>query len=308
MNTILVVTDFTIRAQQAAEFALQIAIKTEADLVLCHAIEIVDDEDEAEKLSWPIADNIALKQDSLMDLRDLSKHLKNLAQKSITSYQPSITCVSEFGKLAPVTASLVKEKNVDLVVMGAHKSTGFNRFLMGSHTHEILDKVNCPVLLLPEGLNMINFSTITYATDLTFSDTLVISYLAKIASAFKTEILVSHISSKGFEGLNSGKVLLRTLNELYPDGEPKISYINIKGDNVAKCLTQLTTSSRPGILTLVHKRYGFLQGLFHSSISKKMADTAKVPLLVMPYSFSVNVTDLTNELIERYSYNTDELR
>lgn len=67
-------------------------------------------------------------------------------------------------------------------------------------------------------------------------------------------------------------------------------------------------SQQVNILALVHKRYTFFEGLFHTSISKQMADGAKIPLLVLPCSFSMDVADLANDELDRFCYETGDTR
>ena len=44
--------------------------------------------------------------------------------------------------------SFTKSKKIDLVVMGSHGRTGFDRFILGSVTNGVAQKVNCPVLIV----------------------------------------------------------------------------------------------------------------------------------------------------------------
>lgn len=310
MKTILVLTDFSIRSQYAAEFALQIAIKTQADILLCNAMEIIENAPMAEQIAWPIADHIALKQESLTDLKVIANQLEKLGSQGAETktYKPVITCINDFGKLWAVATKVIKEKCVDMVIMGSHKSNGLARFLFGSHTHEVLDSINCPVLLVPETLTYKDIRTISYATDLTFSDFKVINYLALIARPFNADILVNHISPYGLPGMEADKAIQHSINELLSHDHPKVFYTSVKGDNVPKRLLEISSSGKADILALVHKRYGFFESLFHSSVSKQMANTAKVPLLIMPYSFSVDVADLSSEQLDHYCYEPKDSR
>lgn len=304
MKTILVLTDFSVRANYAAEFALKIGVKVEANIILCNAMEIVEPAPMAEQLAWPIADHISLKQDSLEELKDIAQNLKNSipANTDASVFKPSITCIAEFGKLSAVSAALVKERNVNLVVMGLHKSNSLSRFLFGCHTHDVLDTINCPVLLVPEDLYFEEIHTIAYATDLTFSDSKVINYLAEIAKPFNAKILVSHISVLDIESMDEESKAQHSANKSLEQTHPKVFYTSIKGDNVPKCLLDAYGSGNADILTLVHKRYGFFDGLFHSSVSKKLANTARIPLLILPYCFSVDIADISTEQLDNYCY------
>ena len=310
MKTILVLTDFSIRAQYAAEFAMHIAMKMKADLVLCNAIEIIENAPMAEQIAWPIADHLALKQEGLVDLKALAKHLEMLVPQTggAAGHRPIVSCINDFGNLATVASKVVKDKAVDLVVMGSHKSTGLARFLFGSHTHDVLDTINCPVFLVPESLKFKELRTVAYATDLTFSDFKVINYLSGIAKPFNAEILVSHISPYGLPGIDSSKAIQHSVNELFDEGHPKVFYASIRGENIPKRLLEISGSGKADVLALVHKRYGFFEGLFHSSVSKQMANSAKIPLLILPYSFSVDVADISNQQLDYFCYEPDNSR
>ena len=308
MNTILVLTDYSIRAQYEAEFAMHIAMKVKANILLFNAIEIIENAPIAGQIAWPIADHLALKQEGLEDLKELAKNLGRVAfADAPNTFRPEITCLNDFGKLSALAPKIVAEKAVDLVIMGSHKSHGLARFLFGSHTHDVLDTINCPVLLVPERLKFKKIDTIAYATDLTFSDFKVVNYLVKIAGPFDSKILVSHVSPYGLPGLEMDKAIEHSVNELFVN-HPKVFYTSVKGDNIPKRLLEISGSGKADILALVHKRYGFFESLFHSSISKKMADTGKVPLLNLPYSFSVDVADLSDEQLDHFCYQPDDSR
>lgn len=310
MKTIMVLTDFSIRAQYAAEFALQIAVKTEANILLCNAMEIIENAPMADQIAWPVADHMALEQDSLVDLKAVVMHLEKLVAsgKVRGDYKPVITCANDFGKLATVAEKMVKEKAIDLVVMGSHKSNSLSRFLFGCHTHTVLDNLDCPVLLVPETLEFKGVRSIAYATDLTFSDFKVISYLTEIAKPFNAEILVSHISPYGLPELDKKNAIQHWVTGLLAQDEPKVLYTSIKGDNIPKRLLDISSSGKADVLAMVHKRYDFFEGLFHSSVSKQIANSAKVPLLILPYSFSVDVADLSNEQLDHFCYEPDDSR
>ena len=309
MKTILLLTDFSTRAHSASEYALQMALKLKANILLCNALEIIESAPMAEQIAWPIADHLALKQESLADLKEIVRRMKeSIPAESASGFKPRISCISDFGKLSVVVSDIIKDKGVDLVMMGSHKSNGLSRFLFGSHTHDVLDNIKCPVLLVPESLKFNGIRLITYATDLTFSDSKVLKYLSEIAVACDSEILVSHISPYGLPDIDSEKVVKHSVYESLPPDHPKILYKNIKGANISKELLQITGSGKADLLTLVHKQYGFFEGLFHSSVSKQMANNSKIPILVLPNHFSVDVADLSNEQLDHYCYEPDDSR
>ena len=59
--------------------------------------------------------------------------------------------VVEFGTPANQIVTYAKENEIDLIVMGTHGRTGFQRALMGSVAEVVVRKAECPVLALKSG-------------------------------------------------------------------------------------------------------------------------------------------------------------
>lgn len=291
MKTILALTDFSIRAVHAAEFAMHMAIKNNANLLLCHVMELVSHPADGAEFIWPDTDPLILKNKSIWELNELVKRLEKLMPQDseYTVFKPSINYITDFGLFAEIVKKVIDEKSVDLVVTGSHKSTGLARFLLGSHIHTILDKINCPVLLVPEILRFKGINNIAYATDLTFNNQKVIQYLAELAKPFDAIISVAHISPLEFTATEPEQTLEYSLNEQLGPDHPRVFYHTIKRDDVKAGLLEITDTGKADVLALVHKRYSFFERLFHASMSKQMADNSAVPLLVLPFSFSIDM-------------------
>lgn len=301
MKAVLALTDFSPRAEDAAKFAMRLAVENKASLILCHAMEIAAQYTSANAdYRWPVADYLTLKQECIQDLKELGKKLKE--DLAPDDFKPSICCIADVDSLTELSARVIKDKSIDLVVMGAHKSQGWARLLFGSHTHALLDKVDCPVLLVPENLSYKGLSNIAYATDLTFNNALVLQYLLKIAKPFGAKISVSHVSPLNFP-ITESEHGVENQGDEESGADAEIVYQTIKGENVTSSLLGIAGSGWVDMLAVVHKRYDFFESLFHASISKQLAGIAKVPLLILPYSFSLNA-DLTNQELDNFCYKT----
>ena len=276
MKSILVLTDFSDRAQAASEYAMHLAISLKADLLLCHALEITE--------QYHVENHIALKNQTIKRLQEVGRHLHEVRpQDGEDDFSPAITYATGLETLTDLAGNVVEKKDVALAVIGLSQSTSWTRFLFGSHTNDILDNINCPVLLVPESAVFKSIRNIAYATDLTFNNSSVISYLLKLAKPFGAKIRVNHISLLDLPPTSKEQEAQSSIIKMGAE----LVFRKINGDDIAKGLLEITDSEPVDILTLVHKRYDFFEGLFHSSVSKQLAHSSKVPLLVMPYSFSL---------------------
>jgi nucleotide-binding universal stress UspA family protein len=306
MKTILVLTDFSIRADHAATYATQLAIHIHADILLCAAIETPVSFTDGNGLSWPTPQQIILKKEYDHDLRELGGRLKKLADMDNGPFKPVIKQVSQFGQLADVAGRLIAGHKIHLVVMGSHRSNLLARILMSNHTHSIIDALNCPVLILPEVCKFSKIKSIAYATDLTFSNGKVIRYLADIAKWFDAGISVNHVTSLPATSPQHELAERLFSSERAATTYPHVHYHNIIKDGTKEGLLAMINYIDADILTLVHKQYDFFQGLFHSSISKQLADNALVPVLILPHSFSENVADMNSDQLDTYCFSTTE--
>lgn len=285
MKTILVLTDFSARAQYAAEYAMQLAVPLKADILLCHALEISD--------QYPVADFQVLRNQTLKRLQEIGRHLQELPgeeQQGIT--RPSISYITDVNGLTDLAEKVISNHSVDITVIGAHRSTGLSRFLFGSHTNDILDSINSPVLLIPENTTFLPLRHIAYATDLSFNNTKVISFLLKLAKPFASKISVNHISLLDLPPTTHEKATEDSILSQVKTSGIEMAYETLREDTVEDGLLHLSSSGNVDILSLVHKRYDFIDRIFHSSVSKHLAHSTVIPLLVMPHSFSLNKKDL----------------
>ncbi|MEO6520814.1 MAG: universal stress protein [Mucilaginibacter sp.] len=304
MKTILVLTDFSIRAGYAAKFATHMAIKAEANVLLCHAIEGTAAVTDGNGLDWPVPTHTVLTKECDHDLAEIVQKLEKLIKNDAGTFKPKVHCRSVIGSLAEIAAKIVLEKKVSLVVMGSHRTSLLGKVLTENHAHTIIDQLNCPVLILPESYSFKGIGSIAYATDLTFGNAKVISYLADIAVKFDALLSVDHIttSADGSAQFEIAERTFRTERALYPNRN--IRFRNIKRNSVKNGLLEMVNYIQADILALVHKRYGFFEGLFHTSLSKKMVDIAPVPILILPHYFSQDVADLSEAQLESFCFET----
>jgi nucleotide-binding universal stress UspA family protein len=104
----------------------------------------------------------------------------------------------EEGEVWPALASVIREKEIDLVVIGTRGRTGIKKFLLGSEAEEILRQAPCPVMTvgpelakhLPRGGGV---SNILYATDLSPESTVAAPYAISLAQEYQAHLTLLHI-------------------------------------------------------------------------------------------------------------------
>jgi nucleotide-binding universal stress UspA family protein len=160
LKNILFTTDFSPAAEAAAPFAIQIASNYGAKVYGVH-VNPFDNYTAAAPEAWAAMAEAADKETKEHAQR-LNDQLKGIEHEVM---------IGE-GNIWQVISNLIKEKEIDLIVLGTRGRTGLGKALLGSVAEEILRQAPCPVLTVGPHVTVqpqkaAEMSEILYATDLT---------------------------------------------------------------------------------------------------------------------------------------------
>lgn len=114
---------------------------------------------------------------------------------------PNILC--QVGPVAPTILLTATALPADLIVMGAHGRTGFDRFLLGSITEKVVRRAPCPVLTVPgrataaNGSPAVTFRTIVCGVDFSRASGHALEYALSLAQEAGGLLLVVHVLEWG---------------------------------------------------------------------------------------------------------------
>jgi len=102
------------------------------------------------------------------------------------------------GSAAPVILTRAHERSSDLIVMGTHGRSGFERLVLGSITEKVLRKASCPVLSVPPRVHAVAhtaplFTRILCAVDFSDCSLKALHYAMSIAQEADAHLTVLHV-------------------------------------------------------------------------------------------------------------------
>lgn len=143
---ILVAVDGSDNATRAANIAISVAEKFNAELIVCHAIQT------------PF---YSLAQDGLTVPYEVLNEYTSAARENAESMVGGVVKLAEAAHVTAVnvilenTLSIVEAvvdlaatRNVDLIVLGTRGRTGFKKLLMGSVSSGVVNHAHCSVLVV----------------------------------------------------------------------------------------------------------------------------------------------------------------
>ncbi|TFF38536.1 universal stress protein [Mucilaginibacter psychrotolerans] len=147
-KTILLLTDFSKRAEHAADFALELAKNNHANLLIYNSIisigaSVITGE------RWSVESEITeMTAKSTSRLSLLTTYLK---AKLTTSQQSAIqiTCKNGTGPVVETIIELVAENKIWMVVMGNHVENAIAITYFDGNIPPVMNNCGCPLLLVP---------------------------------------------------------------------------------------------------------------------------------------------------------------
>ena len=268
MRRILLATDFSENAQHAIDYALLLLGDDELEFLLLNTVHFVHNVPEM-----------------LISLEDIMQEQseKSLADnlKKLRGQQPRLTVETRStpGEPSGVIQDIAEEESLDLVVLGSQGRSALQEAFLGGTARNLINHISKPLLIVPAGYPLQVPKKIVFGTDLTQVDNLDrLHPMIHFARKFKSEIIVLNIT--GDEANQKVKGALQKLDFNRHFSDINYSFEVVHHQNVLHGILQYIEENQVDMLVLLPKQYPKFKGLFHRSLTKRMAYRTEIPLLV----------------------------
>jgi nucleotide-binding universal stress UspA family protein len=191
IRRILCPTDFSDFSRHALEHALAIAALHHSTITLLHVCPIAS--------GTVYAPGIGVAPTSLLTVEDRDAALATMRQFAETEFSPAASIQFAVAEGDPVNEILdcARTQASDLVVMGTHGRSGFERLLLGSVTEKVLRKAPCPVLTVPRRAagvaSALRLEHIICPVDFSDSSVQALQYAIALANESAGRLTVVHV-------------------------------------------------------------------------------------------------------------------
>lgn len=270
MKTIIVATDFSASAQNAAYYAVDMASAIEADILLLHVYPIP-----VSSLDIPLTTSL----DELMS--DAKKSLSELKEKLIERASTEIRIGTEViaGNLFPGLKEICEKIKPYTVVMGSQGTTGAERVIFGSNTVYAMKHLAWPLVTVPPGVAFSQIKKICLACD--FDDVIEstpVEEIKKLVNDFHAEL---HVVNSGREESYQPDMVFESgmLQEMLMSLKPEYHFIT--NENADEGIISFVEENNFDLLITLPKRRGVIEKLMHRSFSKQLILHSQVPVFAI---------------------------
>ncbi len=210
------------------------------------------------------------------------KRLNEFKTKIISEFNNenhTFETISEFNMLVPEIKEIIKEKDIDYVIMGTKGATGAIEVLLGSNTVQIFKNVKCPVLAIPNDFAFEPPQEILFPTDYEINyQNNHIKPIIDIAKKHKSRVNIMHVfvDKELSESQEKNKEVLKSKMK-------KVSYLfhDIKDQNITTAINDFQIKSKINLLIMINNKHSFFENLFFKSTLNQIGFHLKVPFLVI---------------------------
>ena len=283
-NKILCPIDFSEYSNLALHYAAALAQENEASVIVVHTVP-----DLSLAISHLDGNYMGTVNEAL-----LSKAKEQMEQslKSFADTNVKMIPVLEKGNPVDIILRTARSKSCDLIVMGTHGHSGYERYFMGSTTNKVLHKANVPILTIcrpthfirESGLRPVEIQKVLCALDYEMSSRNIAKLALDMAEVYQAEVIFLHSVPKAHP-------------EEWPEQkkwveEKLMSFVGISTEDLsnhklvvlpgkpAEVILGLVRTESIDLVVLGHHSRKNSEELFLGSVAKKVITDSICPVLV----------------------------
>ena len=270
MKTIILATDFSPAALNAANYATDMALSIKADLLLFNTIQVP-----VSYSDLPVVMNLEdMLRSTEKDMNNLKEQLK-LKGNSKINIETEVRMGGFFNELKTVCERIKPYA----VVMGSHGTTGGDHFLFGSHAVYAMKHLMWPLITVPPEAAFSAIKKIGLASDLNeVIESTPIDEIKMLVNDFNAEL---HILNTGKREVFDADIVFESgiMQEMLGNLKPKYHFIS--NENTDEGIMDFTEKNHIDLLIILPKRHSLLDKMMHKSHTKQLVLHSHVAVMAL---------------------------
>ncbi|MBT8294935.1 MAG: universal stress protein [Gramella sp.] len=276
MKNILLPTDFSDNALNAIKYALQLFSDIDCTFYILHTFTPTAYHSGKAFKNFTSVELVRANRKAASErTREIVDALKNEFKNS----RHTIEWMVDFNLLISKVKSVVKEKQIDFILMGTQGATGAREIFLGTQTMYTIKNVNRPVLAVPSGYKFKKPLKILFATDYKVvreKDLKLIKFFTDLNSARLHIMNVNNSASLEPEQ----KEKQESISKFFSDQQP-VFHIT-EGDDVPEAVKTFQKENHIDLIFMVHKKHSFFENILFKPVINELVYHTNIPFMVMP--------------------------
>ena len=289
MNAILMATDFSDVATNAASYGVELAKTLNTTAILFNACEhsplVIGEKPEA-------FTQVEMKDHSLKKIAEDARMLGFLHKWPVQT-----SCKT--GSTHQAFQEAIHEANAKLLIMGMKKDRKGIQRVLGSTVSALLERLDIPLLLIPEDAKFTYILNIALAMDRNLipeAYTYSLDFLRELTERFHSKLFIVQVTRQQVPENNHPLNLPWQLDWIKL--KMNTEFERLSGKDVPDSLTTFVQSFDINVLVILAHRHSFFKRFLFKSNARTLAFECPVPLLVLPGKSAVE--DISPEIKDQW--------
>ncbi len=276
MKNILIPTDFSENSWNAIEYALHFFSNSSCNFYFLHVNTIKDVAgfEIPQKASNGIIPGVLIKSSKKL----LQETIKRINQSNLSGKHRFFTLTDNTYIINSIRKH-VAEKHIDLIVMGTKGASDLEKLAIGSNTGDVITKVKCTTLIVPENAKFKVPKEIVFPTDFSiFYPTETLQPISDIIETHKSSVRVLHVN-KGTELSDDQQKNKEYLDDYFSNYNHSFHFLTNK--YIEDAVQKFVDSQGINLIAMLAKNLNYFQKiLFHPTV-KELSYYKNIPFLVL---------------------------
>ncbi|MFD0794398.1 universal stress protein [Mucilaginibacter litoreus] len=281
MKTYLVPVDFSEAAFNAADFAARLSHQTNVErIILLNAYYISPYEE-----LLPNPDMFMLREQEVQEsVNERTAGLEQLKNKLAEIVRPGVKIDTWLNRSHLVRAIVdrVGAEDADLVILGSIGNSSNQGEGLGSHVIAISKASPVPVIVVPPAFKYSAVERAVIACDFkNVKESIPVEVLHKLLGSQNLKLLIVNVDLEHKYIQQNAELLAEetVLKDMLGVYNPTYHYVN--NDNILTGILEFARENRAEMVIALPHKYSFFKSLIHSSISRQLASSSPVPVLLL---------------------------
>ncbi|NDV44740.1 universal stress protein [Flagellimonas sediminis] len=276
MKNILIPTDFSENSTNALKYAQILFDAKECSFYLLYVGSVLDSNLEDEAVDGTKGTIPSTSKKKLLELVESTRKLNNNPNHYFYS-------LHENGFFVPTIKKHVEGQHIDLIVMGTKGVSGLQEKVVGSNAGDVVTKVQCNTLVVPNNVAFSKPIEIAFPTDYNiFYSHEILRSMSEMLELGDGNFRVMNVM-KGHDSLNPEQTtnkdyLLDFMEESFP---ARYSAHTITNKSVKSAIQCFVESRDIDMMVMVAKNLNFIQLILFDSLVEQISFHTKVPFYVI---------------------------
>ncbi|TSE06542.1 MULTISPECIES: universal stress protein [Aquimarina] len=276
MKNILIPTDFSENSWNAISYALSFFRKVNCNFYILHVSPF---EEMIGGDSFYASKDTVIEKHTHNNKEQMQSLLKSIEKLPLNTKHRFFT-INEYIFFVDAIRKQIQEKNIDFIVMGTKGASGLKEKTIGSNTGDVITKVKCPVLVIPEKATYTKPKEIVFPTDYyMYYKSRVLNTISEILYMNNASLRVLHIAKK-----EQDLTTLQVKNKDFLDDSLDNldhSFHFLSNTNMEEAVQCFIESREINMITMIAKNLNFFQRILFHPMVEKISYHTNIPFLVL---------------------------